>query len=318
MAKARADLVAEALANLGINIATVASTTNTRAQVVTEALKCLGVVNATFATGTKTKVDLINNVLAILGPLAAGQTADAGDVAEVTKHIDPVAADLASRRIVTISDTNSISNTYFEAFSVLVANAARYIFGVTGEAEVGLINAAKLAEADLKIISRSALVDEKFDAVGAELSARAIVNLPPPVVTVPAEWVPAVAAILANSCKAAFAMPEDVAARLMAEATKAEQTLKNITQSFLVDRNLDPILSLLAAQNIVYLADVTQIPDEWFIPLAAIVADRCKGKFELDPLTIQRVTADGINAVADLREITRGRPSYLPQQTVFF
>lgn len=315
--KARTDLVTEALANLGIVSQADSGAPRTQADLVTEALANLGVVQQPDGGVVQNRAALINNVLFILGVLSAGQPTAAEDYAAVDTRVDTVLADLNARVIATVANTAQIPAAWFDAISVIVANVCKEKYGVTGDEAVKLATEVQLAEAKLKTLNRGAVVNEKIPQIVAELNARNICTVSD-LAAIPAAWFSALADIVAFSVLGKFDVAAPVAQIVTARAPIAERMLRNLNNANIVDRNIDPILADLAARQVVYLVDQTEIPDEWFVHLAAIVADRCKAKgFDLDTNTIQRVSAEGAQAMMELRELTRGRPSYLSLATSY-
>jgi hypothetical protein len=317
MAKTRADLASDALSNLGIVILADGAPTRTRADWVNETLYLLGVIRQTDTSAVRTRSELVNNVAFILGPGEVGQALNADDYAAIDMRFDTVIGDLNARAIATIGNANAIPGAWFDALSAIVANVCKEKYGVTGDEATKLQAEAALAEGKLKTLTRTGLVDEVLPSIVGDLNARSIATVAD-LGAIPGAWLPSLADIAAEFVKGRFGVSPERSLELTARAQAAERKLKAMTRAYLVDRNIDAILADLAARDIVYLVDQSDIPDEWYFHLAAIVADRCKGKFELDPLTLQRVSTDGAQALMDLRELTRGRPSYLPQQTSYF
>lgn len=379
--RTRAGLVTETLASLGVIQQAYAGATRTRADLVTEALANLGIVRQADAGAARTRVELVANAAGVLGVLSAGQTLSAEDSNIIDSHVVTVISDLNARAVVTVANPNAIPAAYFEALSTILASAARDEYE---SAPSQLPALAVAAEAKLRNFGGAGIVDEKIDAILADLSARMIVAVTVPVSTVPeqyfsqiaaivsesvkgkfslspdvlarvvadaqkaerelktttrlsvvdeklpsimgelnarmvatvdltaipAAWFPSLADIAAESCKEKFEISPDLAARIAARAIRAERVLKNLNRSIIVDRNLDAILAELANDDLVMVVDTSDIPADWFISLAAIVADRVKGKFELDADTVMRVKAEGVEAETTLRRTTRGRPSY--------
>lgn len=81
---------------------------------------------------TKTRTDLINQALADLGVLAAGQTPDAEDNDAVDKYIDPLIAELASRDLPQVDDSDAIPLEWFLPLAILLASEAATEFGMSG------------------------------------------------------------------------------------------------------------------------------------------------------------------------------------------
>jgi hypothetical protein len=161
-------------------------------------------------------------------------------------------------------------------------------------------------------------INETIDTIFPNLNARGIATITN-MNAIPAAWFDSLVAIVAEGVKEKYGATGEFAARLEKQAQEAETQLLNLTRSFVVERNIDPILAELVMDQIVYLVDADEIPDEWFASLAAIVADRCKGKgFMLDAGTIQRVTLEGQMAMTTLRRITRAKPAYLVMQSEYF
>lgn len=179
-----------------------------------------------------------------------------------------------------------------------------------------LANIGVLGEGQTASAEASATVTAAISSVVARLSANIVVDITN-INAVPNVYFLELADIVADALREDFGVTGDDAAVLAAAAKDGERRLKNLTRIVLIDRNLDQILANLAAREVVYLVDTSAIPDEWFMSLAAIVADMCRNKFELDVPTIQKVQADGVQALADLRELTRARPSYNIQRTCF-
>lgn len=84
-----------------------------------------------------------------------------------------------------------------------------------------------------------------------------------------------------------------------------------------IDEKLQSIIDGLHAREIVFVADLNDIPNEWFDPLASIVADACKAKFGIDGDSLQVLMADRQKAEIDLKVMTRGKPTFEPQRTLF-
>lgn len=181
-----------------------------------------------------------------------------------------------------------------------------------------LFNLGILSEGRPARPAEVATVTAEIELTISTLSANGIVSLADSN-AVPNQYFLPFAAIVSDSLRDEFGAVGEEAAKLMKDAADGRRTLKNLSQGpAIVSRNLDAILADLAAREIVYLVDTSDIPQEWYQHLAAIVADRCKSKgFELDGAVIQSVAAAGAQAMIDLRELTRGRPSYLPLRTSY-
>jgi hypothetical protein len=76
-----------------------------------------------------------------------------------------------------------------------------------------------------------------------------------------------------------------------------------------VSEKLPSIVALLGASEIVYIPDLNNIPDEYFIPFAACVAFHCKSKFGLIGDSAAEVDKDYQLALLQFRVMNRGRPT---------
>lgn len=89
--------------------------------------------------------------------------------------------------------------------------------------------------------------------------------------------------------------------------------------------NLDGIMRMIAALDIAYVPDTSNIPSVWFDPLAAIVAGECATKFGVTSDDFAKLKLAGLGlpppggqgvgsgaAANALRQINRGRPTYEP------
>ena len=73
-----------------------------------------------------------------------------------------------------------------------------------------------------------------------------------------------------------------------------------------------PVLATLAAQEVVYVGDPENVPDAWFLQIAACLANAAKTEFGVSPEEIDKLEGAEIRARAELKTMTRGRPTYLP------
>jgi hypothetical protein len=88
-----------------------------------------------------------------------------------------------------------------------------------------------------------------------------------------------------------------------------------------VSNQLDSIFRMLGALEIVYVADPTQVPGEWFLPLADIVAGVVASDFGAGPEFVKMglgMPPGSGNAAIALKIMTRGRPTGEPQRTESF
>ncbi len=84
-----------------------------------------------------------------------------------------------------------------------------------------------------------------------------------------------------------------------------------------VDEKLESIMDGLAAREIVYVPDLSAIPNPWFDSLAAIVAYACRSKFGITGDDLQTLTINNAEAERNLKVMTRGRPTYEPLRTPY-
>ena len=85
-----------------------------------------------------------------------------------------------------------------------------------------------------------------------------------------------------------------------------------------VESNLQSVINELAAREIVYVPDLTAIPDQWFMSLAKICAYEMRDEFGLMGETLAEVKMANEEAIQNLRVMVRGRPTYEPLRTVSF
>jgi hypothetical protein len=104
----------------------------------------------------------------------------------------------------------------------------------------------------------------------------------------------------------------------------AGQTVSPEDYNYVNDR-IDAIFRKLAALEICYVPDFENIPGEWFIDLAAIVAGECAVKFGASADYIGVLIQSGLGtppgsgtAALSLKQMLRGRPTGEPQRTESF
>jgi hypothetical protein len=76
-----------------------------------------------------------------------------------------------------------------------------------------------------------------------------------------------------------------------------------------VSEKLPSIVSLLSATEVVYIPDINNIPDEWFIPLSNCVAYQCKAKFGISDDAAVQIDNDYQVALLQFRVMNRSRPT---------
>lgn len=173
---------------------------------IDEAAANLGVVQqtATVGAGTRTRSDLIVQVLFNLGALGEGNRVPSAEAsADVTSAITSIVRLLDAKQIVTITDTNAIDNAYFLPLASIVAEAMKEQYGIDADTPeaAGLVADARQAEADLKTLTRRAVIARNVDQILADLAAREIVYLVD-TSSIPDEWFTHLAWIVADRCKA--------------------------------------------------------------------------------------------------------------------
>src|ERR1017187_1230287 len=78
---------------------------------------------------------------------------------------------------------------------------------------------------------------------------------------------------------------------------------------------LPSVQKILSAQEIAYIGDFNAIDEAVFIPLAAVAAYLCRGKFGVsgdDEMALEKLYTQG---VVSLKIIFRGRPTYATLRT---
>lgn len=85
-----------------------------------------------------------------------------------------------------------------------------------------------------------------------------------------------------------------------------------------VKEKLPSIVALLSATEVVVIPDIENIPDEYFIPLAACVAYSCKQKFGIVGDAAVAVDNDYQIALLQFRVMNRSRPTGEALQSIDF
>ena len=85
-----------------------------------------------------------------------------------------------------------------------------------------------------------------------------------------------------------------------------------------VDEKIPAILADLAGREIVYVADPDNIPEAWFSALADIVAYECRIKFGVSQEAEVTLANANQEAIAKLKVMLRGRPTYEPLRALYF
>lgn len=85
-----------------------------------------------------------------------------------------------------------------------------------------------------------------------------------------------------------------------------------------VNRNLPALFAELAGREIVYVPDIENIPEFWFLSLAQIGAYELRNEFGVTgefELALKVANQEGIDKI---KVMTRGRPTYESLRTVSF
>jgi hypothetical protein len=80
-----------------------------------------------------------------------------------------------------------------------------------------------------------------------------------------------------------------------------------------IGKYVDPLLAQLAVDEIVYITDSNEIPNEYFLPLARLLANVSGPRFG-SPMNED---AKRIDEQA-LRRLTTGKPTYEPMKAVYY
>ena len=94
---------------------------------------------------------------------------------------------------------------------------------------------------------------------------------------------------------------------------------QDVEDTSLVTNNLDSIYRELAALEICYVPDPNNIPGEWFMSLAKIVAGECAQLFGVGTDDYQKLKSEGLgnppgtgSSAMALKAMRRGKPTYEP------
>ena len=82
-----------------------------------------------------------------------------------------------------------------------------------------------------------------------------------------------------------------------------------------VDRNLPALIASLAAREIVYVGNIEAIPSEWFLDLAKVAAYELRNEFGVTGEFAGELKTANDEGVANIKVMTRGRPTYEPLKT---
>lgn len=86
-----------------------------------------------------------------------------------------------------------------------------------------------------------------------------------------------------------------------------------------IDRNLPALFDELAGREIVYVADIENIPSVMFLSLAKVAAYELRNEFGImaDAAAVA-LKAENDEAIGNLKVILRGRPTYEPLRTLSY
>ena len=85
-----------------------------------------------------------------------------------------------------------------------------------------------------------------------------------------------------------------------------------------INRNLPTLINELAAREIVYVPDITNIPDQWFLSLGKICAYELRNEFGVTGEFEASLKLNNDEAIGNLKVMLRGRPTYEPLRTLSF
>lgn len=97
-----------------------------------------------------------------------------------------------------------------------------------------------------------------------------------------------------------------------------EGQIPEVEDTARIERNLASMIEELAAREIVYVADIENIPDAWFLSLASICAYEMRNEFGVTGEFEATLANGNQTAIDKLRVMTRGKPTYEPLKTVSF
>lgn len=85
-----------------------------------------------------------------------------------------------------------------------------------------------------------------------------------------------------------------------------------------VDRNLPSLMSELAAREIIYVPDLANIPDAWFLSLAKVAAYELRNEFGITGDFEGTLRNQNDEAIGNIKTMLRGKPTYEPLKTLSF
>jgi hypothetical protein len=84
-----------------------------------------------------------------------------------------------------------------------------------------------------------------------------------------------------------------------------------------VQAKLGSIVELYAGEEVVFISDIENIPNAFFLPFADLCAFECLGSFGVSGDDADKITEKKTAAVGALKIINRGRPTYETLKTEF-
>ncbi|MEP9368659.1 hypothetical protein [Xanthobacter sp. VNH20] len=265
------------------------------------------------------------------GRPTSGRVNDA-DYQTVDRQIDALLTRLYAQNIVLISNPNSIPPETFLSLGAVLAASLTASFGLTADSAAYLQTLAANAEARLKAVSKAkplaqrasdadyGAVDRAIPPVIARLYAQDVFFIPNADQIPPAAFV-AVGAVVAADLIETFSIGGDLAKSLISNAAAASLQLKTISRARTeddrvwdqdyraVDREIEPTLALLQAEEIAYIDDASEFEMEVFTPLSRVIAASLVMVFRVDLALADRIQAQAEVAKRSLQVMFRSRPT---------
>lgn len=85
-----------------------------------------------------------------------------------------------------------------------------------------------------------------------------------------------------------------------------------------VDKNLPSLMAEFAGREIVYVSDLDNIPEAWFLALADMGAWELRSEFGVTGELLATLQGGNDSAIMKLKTMLRGRPTFEPQQANYF
>lgn len=92
----------------------------------------------------------------------------------------------------------------------------------------------------------------------------------------------------------------------------------NVEDTARVSANLPSLIEELAARQIVYVPDLSNIPGAWFLSLAKVCAYELRDEFGVAGDALASLAAANSEGIGNLKAMTYGRPTFEPMRTVTF